>query len=339
MKILISLSYYAPHISGLTNCVKNLAELLADHGDVITVLTAQHTKSLPEKENLHGVHVLRVPYLFKLNKGFIMPALFPRAFAAVRQHEAVFVVLPQLEGFVVALFAKLLGKKVYCLYACDVTLTGSLLGNLIEHVLRFANLLTLVLSQKIVILTHDYIQQLPFAASFKKKVVAIYPVMPTPVIKDAAQKKFEIELPKKKYHIGFLGRIAAEKGLEYLFAAIPLLQKKFGEDFVIVLAGPAAIVGEIRYQTKIAPLIQQYQSYIVQIGELAEDELGAFYAALDVLVIPSTNPTEAFGIVQVEAMLCGTPVVVSNLPGVRVPVQITGMGEVAKRKNSTDLAA
>jgi glycosyltransferase involved in cell wall biosynthesis len=43
-------------------------------------------------------------------------------------------------------------------------------------------------------------------------------------------------------------------------------------------------------------------------------------------VLPSLNRTESFGLVQVESMLCGTPVVASALPGVRVPTQATGMG-------------
>jgi glycosyltransferase involved in cell wall biosynthesis len=67
--------------------------------------------------------------------------------------------------------------------------------------------------------------------------------------------------------------------------------------------------------------------------------LGNFYANLAVLVLPSINATEAFGMVQVEAMLCGTPVVCSDLPGARVPVLETGMGEIAKKKDSKDLAA
>jgi glycosyltransferase involved in cell wall biosynthesis len=53
-----------------------------------------------------------------------------------------------------------------------------------------------------------------------------------------------------------------------------------------------------------------------------------FLAAVDCLVVPSVNSTESFGLVQVEAMLCGTPVVASDLPGVRQPVLRTGMGEL-----------
>jgi glycosyltransferase involved in cell wall biosynthesis len=57
--------------------------------------------------------------------------------------------------------------------------------------------------------------------------------------------------------------------------------------------------------------------------------MAAFYPNLDVLVVPSLNSTEAFGLVQIEAMLNGVPCVASALPGVRMPVQMHKMGRVA----------
>jgi len=55
-------------------------------------------------------------------------------------------------------------------------------------------------------------------------------------------------------------------------------------------------------------------------------------------VVPSLNSTESFGLVQVEAMLCSTPSIASDLPGVRVPPQSTGMGEVVPIGDSPALA-
>ena len=67
--------------------------------------------------------------------------------------------------------------------------------------------------------------------------------------------------------------------------------------------------------------------------------MAAFYSHIDLLVVPSLNGTESFGLVQIEAMMCGTPVVASNLPGVRQPVAMTGMGAIARVGDADDLAA
>jgi glycosyltransferase involved in cell wall biosynthesis len=56
------------------------------------------------------------------------------------------------------------------------------------------------------------------------------------------------------------------------------------------------------------------------------------------LTVPSLNSTEAFGLVQIEAMLNGVPCVASALPGVRQPVSMHGMGRVAKIGDSVHLA-
>ena len=64
-------------------------------------------------------------------------------------------------------------------------------------------------------------------------------------------------------------------------------------------------------------------------------EIADFYAACDVMVLPSD--TECFALVQVEAMLCGTPMVMTNIPGGRVPVQVTGMGKLAEAGNADSI--
>jgi glycosyltransferase involved in cell wall biosynthesis len=66
--------------------------------------------------------------------------------------------------------------------------------------------------------------------------------------------------------------------------------------------------------------------------------MGNFFGACDVMTVPSINSTETFGLVQVEAMLSGCPVVASNLPGVREPIRMTGMGEIVPIKDSQALA-
>ncbi|MHA1888536.1 MAG: glycosyltransferase family 4 protein, partial [Promethearchaeota archaeon] len=73
-------------------------------------------------------------------------------------------------------------------------------------------------------------------------------------------------------------------------------------------------------------------------GLLSPREMAAFYPNLDILTIPSLNSTEAFGLVQIEAMMNKVPSIASNLPGVRQPVIRHGMGEIIPIGDSKKLA-
>ncbi len=108
---------------------------------------------------------------------------------------------------------------------------------------------------------------------------------------------------------------------------------------VVLHAGPYEdIIGEEAYAARLAPLFRRYKEHYYLLGTLYDDELTAFYKSLDVLCICSLNSTESFGLVQIEAMRNGVPVAACNLPGVRQPVTMTGMGEVTSIGDHNALA-
>ena len=81
---------------------------------------------------------------------------------------------------------------------------------------------------------------------------------------------------------------------------------------------------------RLMPLIQQYQrgGHWRFLDVLTSEQMAAFYANIDLLVLPSLNSTEAFGLVQIEAMLNNVPCIASDLPGVRQPIKRHSMGEI-----------
>jgi glycosyltransferase involved in cell wall biosynthesis len=100
------------------------------------------------------------------------------------------------------------------------------------------------------------------------------------------------------------------------------------------------VMGEQAYFDRLIPKIREYEAsgHWKFLGNLSPIELSAVYANLDVLTVPSLNSTEAFGLVQIEAMMNGVPSVPSALPGVRQPVKMHGMGRVARIGDAAHLA-
>jgi glycosyltransferase involved in cell wall biosynthesis len=179
------------------------------------------------------------------------------------------------------------------------------------------------LADKIIAYTQDYANHSMFLKLFKNKLKIILPPIR---INSTPQSSFDKEGKFKNSKIvGFVGRIAWEKGLDVLVEAMKQVKAK------LVLVGPYdKVVGDKTYE-KLKDKVSFY-------GPMAHEDLGEFYKKCNCLVLPSTSNLETFGIVQAEAMIYGCPVVASNLPGVRAPVKLTGMGLIAKVGDSQDLA-
>ena len=98
MKILVALTYYRPHISGLTIYVERLARALAARGHSVTVLTSRFASHLPLREELDGVQVVRVPVAARISKGVLMPTIGFVANRLVWSHDVISLHLPQLDA-------------------------------------------------------------------------------------------------------------------------------------------------------------------------------------------------------------------------------------------------
>ncbi len=338
MKILIALTYYRPHISGLTIYVERLARALAGRGHRVTVLTAHYQKGLAYHEVKDGVEVIRHPVAVRLGKGCIMPGFLGHALKLMREHDLVNIHLPQAEGGPLALIARLARKPVVLTYHSDLQLPPGGLNRVIDRLVLASNLTAGLFAQRISAYTHDFAQHSPFLTRFKNKIVVIPPPIeiapPDAGAVTALKQRWQAE---DRPIVGFAARFAEEKGLNYLLASIPLVREKNPTVKYLFAGEYQNVIGENVWQ-RLQPQIQQYRDHLEFLGLLPAHEMGNFFGACDVLTVPSINSTETFGLVQVEAMLSGCPTIASNLPGVREPVRMTGMGEIIPPKDTPALA-
>lgn len=337
-KILITSTYFYPYISGLSLYPYRLAKLLAKREHQITAFTFNHEPHLPQTEIKDGINIIRLKVHFKFTKGLINLFYPVYAWQQVRKHDLIFLNCPGPENFWPALFAKLMGKKILMLYHCDLQLTkpwyyyfASLFTNLTSFFCGW-------LSNTIINSSKEYATTSPVLKPFLNKTRYFYPLTEKPKL-DKNYLKLLQQTYKQAYPIiGFVGRFSREKNLETLLLTLSQLKKTYPR-LLFVCAGPYStqVAGEAAYYRQINQQLDELAINYAVLGILTEQKLASFYKFLNLLVLPSNNRTEAFGMVQLEAMQQGTPVVATNSPGVAKTIRITQAGELFEANSSQQL--
>ncbi len=324
--VVIVLTYYAPYVSGLTNVARDVAEGLAARGWRVCVVTSKHDPVLPTYDELRGVRIVRAPVLARVGKGTIGVNLTRMALLEMRRSRVANLHLPLIEA---GLLSRLCPVPVVSTYHCDVTLPPGLVNDLQRRAIDRASAGALRRSATTVVSSEDYARHSRLWSDIRPTLAEI----PPPCLpRGDGRPSFR---DGDGFHVGFLGRLVEEKGVEHLVDAFlalddPDARLLIGGDYLAVAGG--SVVEEVRRHAGDDPRIQL-------LGFVPDDHLDDFYASLDAFVLPSVNAFEAFGIVQVVAMRAGVPALASDLPGVRTVVGTTGFGEIVPPGDVAGLTA
>lgn len=133
-------------------------------------------------------------------------------------------------------------------------------------------------------------------------------------IEDKTQIFNELGLDEKQQYIGYVGRIDYKKGWDIFLEAVHLLkeEKKLHDKKII-------IVGNGKQEDQFDEFIKQYDltNYIVRFNLAAQEKLNKIYNCMDVFCFPTMREGESLGLVGLEAMACGVPVIGSNIGGLK----------------------
>lgn len=126
----------------------------------------------------------------------------------------------------------------------------------------------------------------------------------------------DFHLGPKEDFVLCVGRLVPYKGVDVLVRAMPEVARMTGARLVVVGDGPL--------RGRLEALACRLEAPVTFLGRVGQQELRRLYAAARVCVLPSVNSQEAFGISLLESMASGTPVVASDLPGVREVARLAG---------------
>lgn len=339
MRILMSTGYYLPYISGMTIYVQRLAEGLVRRGHTVTVLCAKHDPALPASAVEAGVRVERSPVIASVGKGVIAPLMWRDQRRLLAEHDLFHRHVPGMfDAWLSARIAKSMGRPIIFTHHCDVYLPFGVVNDVVNAALNMELRFAGGLADLIVSYSDDYVAYSRFLSHFREKVRTVFPPIVFGTADNARVSVWRNELGLVGVPvIGFAGRFAADKGGDVLLRALPRL-RELVPNARVVFAGEFLSVRGERFFQESQRLLEPVRDIVTFLGNVAPGRMPDFYRMCDVVTVPSTNSTESWGMWQNEAMLTGTPVVTSDLPGVRVSIQTTGMGELVRPHDASGLA-
>jgi glycosyltransferase involved in cell wall biosynthesis len=337
MRILSILTYYHPHWTGLTVLARRIAEGLARCGHTVTVVAVRHDRALPAEESIGGVRVIRLQPLMFVSRGALVPSFPFRVRTLIGGHDLVQIHTPLAESLVVAGLCRLKRRPMVMMHYGDLVMPAGLRNRAVGRTVTSMMAAAARLARCITILSADYAEHSAFLRPFAAKIRAISPPidLPCPQPSTVAEWRARLGLADRRI-VGFAGRFVEEKGFDHLLRALPALITREPQVH-LVFAGEHRVAYE-RFYEQCRDLIGRHRDRVTFVGLLRDpQQLANFYAMCDVFALPSR--TDCFAAVQVEAMLSGTPVVASDIPGAREVVRRTGMGLLTRAEEPETFAA
>jgi len=305
MKILQTNKAYAPHVGGVETTVTILAEgLNARNGINVEVLVCNPRRSMSlETKTVNGVTVTYAPRWGSIASLPISPSFLP--YLARMHGDILHVHEPfPLVDLSLALFPRIRRqfKQIVVTWHSDIVRQKWALKIYRPFIERF-----LPLVDRILVSSPALIDNSDFLGRYRDQCE----VLPLGVNLEWTREraKRSARVGEIRRHIGapfvlFVGRLVYYKGLQYLVEATTQL---VGAKLVIIGSGPL----KTQLDAHVAAL--GLGGRVTILPHLANEELYAYYEACDLLVLPSTERSEAYGLVQIEAMASGKPVVSTEI--------------------------
>lgn len=301
------------HIGGVERHAYILAHELAKRGHDVTVFSARSPKHTQLSE-IEDISIRRVPKEISLYNSYLPLSLLryfdPSEYDLIHAHTPV----PAIAD-IVALKNIATHTPFILTYHNEITKSG-IFGGIVSLIYNMTlGSLLVKNSDMIITTTRSYADSSKLLKPFLSKVR----VIPNGVDCDRFKPGLDPIFVREKYNINpfdkiilFVGHLDHYKGCEYLVCALPLIAEKIEHvRLLIVGSGPQNnILRQIAANLHI-------EDKVTFAGYVEDDELPYIYASADVFVLPSVSSYEGFGIVQLEALSSGKPVVTTMLPGVR----------------------
>lgn len=320
MKIAQIVCTYPPYRGGIGNSAKKFTGILEGDHEIVT-FTPLYNKKNEEEEKIKRIK----PFLKYGNA-----ALLPRLIFKLKKYDIIYLHYPFFGTDLVIWFYKTFinrKKKLIIHYHMDVS-ELSLFAKIASPPAFLIKKNLLKKADAITCFSSDYVKSSSVADIYKKtkeKWIEIPYAVDIKKFKPAKGKNDKTNI----LFVGGLDKAHYFKGLDNLLEAVG----KLNTSFTLNIVGDGSLKKDYKRRAEKLGL----RDRVNFTGSVGEGELIKIYNKSDFLVLPSIDKSEALGIVLIEAMACGLPVIASDLPGVRSVFENNKQGLIVKTADIVDL--
>jgi len=298
--------YYFPDAGGIESVTVSLARGAVAFGHAVTVVCFEKTPADCD-EVIDGVLVIRTPIAKMIASQPLGMRYFLQCIKSAKRADVVHLHAPNMLGALCAIFV---GKRARLLvhWHSDVINKG-LLGKF----LRPLESVLLRRADRVVATSQVYADASETLIPFRSKITVVPIGVP-----DAKHQGISSELPASiedricgKKIILAVGRLVPYKGFKVLIEAV----KHLHTDSVVVIVGGGPLQQALQHAVNVAVINDR----VVLAGRLSDAALNSLFERATLYCLPSTYRAEAFGVVLLEAMANGLPIVATDIPGSGVP--------------------
>jgi len=329
MRIALVTPYFYPHIGGVESHVYYLARELIELGHEVGVFTSRFEIDLVSRETMDGFLLVRV-------KPFAIPMTAPivPGYGEELSRFKPDIVHAHSPSPICSYFAMRWCRKnevpFVLTHHCDLELS-SLLGKMFIAVYRRTlEKRTLDVAARIITTTKTYAQTSRSVWRYACDII------PNAIAIDRFRPDLDGTDIRKRHHLTdekvvmYVGRVTPHKGLRFLVDSAQHLPSNVR---ILIVGG-----GDFREKLERRAEKLGVSEQVIFAGRVSNRDLPYYYAASDLFVLPSISRLEAFGIVALEAMASGVPVLVSDIPGVREVIDPGVNGMLCEPFNDEALA-
>jgi len=291
---------YYPHIGGIESLVKQYAENFRDKADV-KVLVCREDRGKGFSEKINGVEVYRAGSLGTYFSCPLSLSFILKFRKMAKKADVVHINMPFPLADLACLLSGYKGRVVLSWHS-DVVKQKKLLMLYKPIMMKLLKRADLILAA-----TEGHIKSSPYISQFAEKCrIVPYSINPKEYLE--AEKKpilSEKLKDKKAVKVFFTGRLVYYKGVDVLLKAFRSVK-----DCELFIAGTGTLENELKaYAAK-----HRMNDRVHFLGFLPDADLKAAFRDCDIFILPSVENSEAFGIVQLEAMVYSKPVINTSLP-------------------------